>query len=150
MGREEPAISMDASTGKILWTKHSEIQQVNLKQFVNDQPLKDGDQILFNVKDLGSCEIYPQTLSHSPNGRWEDFSRMFSIYSNCRFVAVCGGGEYIVYTALSLRYKNYGSATEFVWSNDSSEYAIWDGNVVKIFKDFKEIKAFKPDVAVEG
>ena len=30
LGREEPAISMDAA-GKIIWAKHSEMQQVNLK-----------------------------------------------------------------------------------------------------------------------
>lgn len=31
IGREEPAISMDISGGKIIWAKHSEMQQVNLK-----------------------------------------------------------------------------------------------------------------------
>ena len=30
LGREEPALSMDSS-GKIIWAKHSEIQQANLK-----------------------------------------------------------------------------------------------------------------------
>jgi len=30
LGREEPAMSMD-SNGKIIWAKHSEIQQANLK-----------------------------------------------------------------------------------------------------------------------
>ena len=29
---------------------------------------------------------------------------------------------------------------EFVWSQDSSEYAVRDGNVVKLFKNFKEKK----------
>lgn len=31
VGREEPAISMDVNGGKIIWAKHSEMQQVNLK-----------------------------------------------------------------------------------------------------------------------
>lgn len=30
LGREEPAMSMDAN-GKIIWAKHSEVQQANLK-----------------------------------------------------------------------------------------------------------------------
>lgn len=30
LGREEPAMSMDMN-GKIIWAKHSEIQQANLK-----------------------------------------------------------------------------------------------------------------------
>ncbi|CAF3572477.1 unnamed protein product [Adineta steineri] len=135
LGREEPAMSMDASTGKIVWAKHCEIQQVNLKQLSSDQQLKDGEKVPLNVKEMGSCEIYPQTLSHSPNGR---------------FVVVCGDGEYIIYTAITLRNKSYGSAMEFVWSQDSSEYAIRDGNMVKIFKNFKEKKTFKPEAGAEG
>lgn len=31
VGREEPAMSMDVNGGKIVWAKHSEMQQVNLK-----------------------------------------------------------------------------------------------------------------------
>nr|ACD37566.1 beta prime coatomer protein complex subunit [Philodina roseola] len=135
LGREEPAMSMDASTGKIVWAKHSEIQQVNLKQLSSDQELKDGEKVPLSVKDMGSCEIYPQTLSHSPNGR---------------FVVVCGDGEFIIYTAITLRNKSYGNAMEFVWSQDSSEYAIRDGNLVKIFKNFKEKKTFKPENGAEG
>ena len=39
-----------------------------------------------------------------------------------RFVVVCGDGEYIIYTAMALRNKSFGSAQEFVWAHDSSEY----------------------------
>jgi coatomer subunit beta' len=42
------------------------------------------------VKDMGSCEVYPQKLEHSPNGR---------------YVVACGGGEWIIYTATALRNK---------------------------------------------
>lgn len=31
IGREEPAISMDVNGGKIVWARHSELQQANLK-----------------------------------------------------------------------------------------------------------------------
>ena len=67
-----------------------------------------------------------------------------------RFIVVCGDGEYIIYTAITLRNKSYGSAMEFVWSQDSSEYAVRDGNIVKLFKNFKEKKPFKPEAGVEG
>lgn len=60
------------------------------------------------VKDLGSCDLYPQSLVHNPNGR---------------FVTVCGDGEYIIYTALAWRNKSFGSALEFVWGEDSNVYA---------------------------
>ncbi|NXV89352.1 COPB2 protein, partial [Calonectris borealis] len=67
------------------------------------------------------------------------------------FVVVCGDGEYIIYTAMALRNKSFGSAQEFVWAHDSSEYAIRESNsVVKIFKNFKEKKSFKPDFGAEG
>ncbi|XP_025082597.1 coatomer subunit beta'-like isoform X1 [Pomacea canaliculata] len=134
LGREEPAMSMDSS-GKIIWAKHSEIQQANIKA-IGDQEIKDGERLPLAVKDMGSCEVYPQTIQHNPNGR---------------FVVVCGDGEYIIYTAMALRNKSFGSAQEFVWSNDSSIYAIREGSSsVKIFKNFKEQKSFKPDFGAEG
>uniref|UniRef100_A0A8C2Z3R4 Coatomer subunit beta' n=1 Tax=Cyclopterus lumpus TaxID=8103 RepID=A0A8C2Z3R4_CYCLU len=134
VGREEPAMSMDTN-GKIIWAKHSEIQQANLNA-MGDAEIKDGERLPLAVKDMGSCEIYPQTIQHNPNGR---------------FVVVCGDGEYIIYTAMALRNKSFGSAQEFAWAHDSSEYAIRESNsIVKIFKNFKEKKSFKPDFGAEG
>lgn len=134
LGREEPAMSMDSS-GKIIWAKHSELQQANLKA-MTDADIKDGERLPLVVKDMGSCEIYPQTISHNPNGR---------------FVVVCGDGEYIIYTAMALRNKSFGSAQEFVWALDSSEYAVRESSTsVKIFKNFKEKKVFKPEYGAEA
>jgi coatomer subunit beta' len=134
LGREEPAMSMDSS-GKIIWAKHSEIQQANLKN-LTEVEVKDGERLPLVIKDMGSCEIYPQTISHNPNGR---------------FVVVCGDGEYIIYTAMALRNKAFGSALEFVWAADSSEYAVREGtSKIKLFKNFKEKKSFKPDLGAEG
>ncbi|XP_055929433.1 coatomer subunit beta'-like isoform X2 [Argiope bruennichi] len=134
VGREEPAMSMDSS-GKIIWAKHSEIQQANLKAMV-DADIKDGERLPLIVKDMGSCEVYPQTISHNPNGR---------------FVVVCGDGEYIIYTAMALRNKSFGSAQEFVWALDSSEYAVRESSTsIKIFKNFKEKKTFKPEYGAEA
>lgn len=71
--------------------------------------IRDGERLPVATKDMGACEIYPQSIQHNPNGR---------------FVVVCGDGEYIIYTAMALRNKAFGSAQEFVWAQDSSEYAI--------------------------
>nr|CAG4648502.1 EOG090X01FO [Polyphemus pediculus] len=134
LGREEPAMSMDQS-GKIIWAKHSEIQQANLKA-LPDSEIKDGDRLSLAIKDMGACEIYPQTVAHNPNGR---------------FVVVCGDGEYIIYTAMALRNKAFGSGLEFVWAVDSSEYAVRESvSSIKVFKNFKEKKQFKPDMPAEG
>ncbi|KAG0715759.1 Coatomer subunit beta' [Chionoecetes opilio] len=67
IGREEPAMSMDVS-GKIVWAKHSEIQQANLKA-MGEAEYQDGERLPLAVKDLGACDIYPQTIAHNPNGR---------------------------------------------------------------------------------
>jgi coatomer subunit beta' len=92
------------SAGKIIWAKHNEIQTALIQ---NVESFKDGERITLPVKDLGHCEVYPQALKHSPNGR---------------FAVVCGDGEFIIYTALSWRNKSFGSALEFVWALDSNEY----------------------------
>jgi len=134
LGREEPAMSMDAG-GKIIWAKHSELQQASLKAIEKDE-IADGERLPLQVKDMGSCEVYPQTVQHNPNGR---------------FVVVCGDGEYIIYTAMALRNKSFGSAQEFVWAADSSEYAVRESSSsIKLFKNFKEKKTFKPEFGAEN
>ncbi|KND92284.1 Coatomer subunit beta' [Tolypocladium ophioglossoides CBS 100239] len=110
LGREEPAVSMDPS-GKLIWARHNEV---------------DNDPISLPTKDLGTCEVYPQTLIHSPNGR---------------FVAVCGDGEYIIYTALAWRNKAFGSALDFAWASkeNSNDFAIRESPTsVKVYKNFVE------------
>lgn len=123
MGREEPAASMDGS-GKLIWSRHTEILSTVVKP--SDATLKDGSPMTLPSKDLGNCEIYPQLLSHSPNGR---------------FVAVCGDGEYILYTALAWRNKAFGKALDFAWGSkaNGNDYAIRESShTVKLFKNFKE------------
>ncbi|SLM39699.1 copi vesicle coat beta [Lasallia pustulata] len=123
MGREEPAVSMDNS-GKLIWARHSEILSSVIKG--GDLTLKDGAPLSLPSKDLGNCEIYPQTLTHSPNGR---------------FVSVCGDGEYIIYTALAWRNKAFGQALDFAWGSkdNSNDYAIRESSMsIRIFRNFKE------------
>lgn len=132
LGREEPAVSMDGS-GKVIWARHNEVQQANLSKVTEE--LKDGEIISLSAKDMGSCEIYPQSLSHTPNGR---------------FVVVCGDGEYIIHTALNFRNKSFGQALDFAWS-PSGEYSIRENSSkVKIFKNFKERAQLKLDFSAEG
>ncbi|XP_030377041.1 coatomer subunit beta' [Scaptodrosophila lebanonensis] len=136
VGREEPAMSMDITGGKIIWAKHSEMQQVNLKTIADGTEIKDGERLPVAVKDMGACEIYPQTIAHNPNGR---------------FVVVCGDGEYIIYTSMALRNKAFGSAQEFVWALESNEYAIRENSgSVRLFRNFKERKSFTPEYGAES
>ena len=133
LGREEPAMSMDNS-GKIVWAKHSELQQANLRNLADREGIKDGAKLPLQVKDMGTCEIYPQSISHNPNGK---------------FLVVCGDGQYIIHTALTLRNKAFGNAQDFVWSSDPSMYAIRDGQV-KIYNNGELYKQFKPDFGCDN
>jgi coatomer subunit beta' len=88
--------------------------------------IKDNEPLSLPTKDLGSCENYPQSLTHSPNGR---------------FVTVCGDGEYIIYTALAWRNKAFGSALDFVWAgkDNSNDCAIREiPNSVGLFWNFEK------------
>ena len=135
VGREEPVVSMDQS-GKIMWAKHNEIHTVNIKSLPADVEIADGERVPLAVKDLGSCDLYPQSLKHNPNGR---------------FVAVCGDGEYIIYTAVAWRNKSYGNALEFVWGMDSNDSAFREStSCVKVLKNFNEKHVIRPAFAAEA
>ena len=135
VGREEPVVSMDTS-GKVIWARHSEIQSVNIRSLGDSVEETDGERLPLATKDLGASEMYPQSLVHSPNGR---------------FVAVCGDGEYVIYTALAWRNKSFGSALEFAWGEDSNTYAVRESaGIIKVFKNFKEALTIKLPFAAEG
>ncbi|KAF3022096.1 hypothetical protein E8E14_013700 [Neopestalotiopsis sp. 37M] len=123
LGKEEPSVSMDGS-GKIIWARHNEVLSSVIRG--GDASIKDNTPITLPTKELGTCEIFPTTLVHSPNGR---------------FVAVCGDNEYIIYTALAWRNKAFGSALDFVWASkdNSNDFAIRESPTsVKVFKNFVE------------
>jgi len=135
LGSDDPVASMD-STGKIVFAKNNEIQTANVRGLVKDgeDGLPDGERLPILTRDLGSCELYPQMLQHNCNGR---------------FIAVCGDGEFIIYTSQALRNKAFGQALDFVWSGTGTgDYAIRESiSRVKIFKNFKEKTTIKPNVA---
>lgn len=126
MGNEEPLYSMD-SNNKLIYAKNSEVYQSILKPNITEG-LKDGDTLPLQQRELGSIELYPQSLTHSPNGR---------------YVAVVGDGEYIIYTALAWRSKTYGKALELAWNthdlSNNCSFAIRESPLsVKIFNNFQE------------
>ena len=134
IGREDPVCSMDSS-GKVLYAKANEVFTANVKT-ASGGDLVDGERIPLAVKELGSTEIFPQSMTHNTNGR---------------FVVVCGDGEHIIYTALNLRNKAFGSALDFVWSCDKDEYAVREStSKIKVYKNFKERTSFETAMAAEG
>lgn len=125
LGREEPSVSMDHS-GKIVYAKNTEILTANVQALNADEQnnITDGQKLVLPIRDLGTTEVYPQSLQHSPNGR---------------FVTVVGDGEYIIYTSLAWRNKAFGSGTSFAWATDSNTYAVQESKSrIKVYRSFKE------------
>jgi coatomer subunit beta' len=52
VGREEPAVSMDASGGKIIWARHSEVQQANLKAMGEGTEIKETFALLESLRHM--------------------------------------------------------------------------------------------------
>lgn len=126
LGNEEPMFSMDGN-GKLIYAKNSEVFQTLIRPTSTDG-LKDGEVLPLQQKELGTIELYPQSLAHSPNGR---------------YAAVCGDGEYLVYTALAWRAKSFGKALGFAWNthdfSNATTFAVRESRMsVKIFKNFNE------------
>ena len=134
LGNEDPLASMDAS-GKIILARHNEISLVDLNKMEGSP--SDGERLSIPSKELDVCEIYPQSLMHNSNGR---------------FAVVTGDGEYIIYTALAWRKKSFGNALDFVWATDPTvEYAVRESPMcIKLFKNFKETRSFKPPFAADA
>lgn len=134
LGQEEPVMSMDNS-GNVVWVDNHDIRATNVRAAGKGVDLEDGESMNIQQKDLGSCEIYPQYLEHSPNGR---------------NICLCGDGEYTIYMARTLRNVSFGNAIQFAWSRDSRVFATRETNsVIRIFRQGKEIKNFRPSFAVE-
>ena len=133
LGSDEPVASMDPS-GKLVFASNNEIKAANLRGLVEKNGINDGEHLPLIPRDMGSCELYPNTLRHNCNGR---------------FISVCGDGEFIIYTSQALRNKAFGSALDFVWSGSGTgDYAIRESiSKIKIFKNFKELHSFKPNTA---
>ena len=135
LGSDDPVASMD-STGKVVWASNNEVKTTSVKGVVGsgEDALPDGERLSVVPRDLGSCELYPQMLQHNCNGR---------------FVAVCGDGEFIIYTSQALRNKAFGQALDFVWSgSETGDYCIRESiNSIKIFKNFKESQTIVPATA---
>jgi coatomer subunit beta' len=135
LGSDDPVASMD-TTGKVVWSMNNEIKTATVKGIVGvgDEALPDGERLPVVARDMGSCELFPQMLKHNCNGR---------------FIAVCGDGEFIIYTAQALRNKAFGQALDFVWSGSGTgDYAIRETlNRVKLYKNFKEAQTIIPATA---
>ena len=136
-GRDDPAASMDA-TGKLVWARGADVCGASVRA-LGEEALagaEDGDRLPLAAKDVGACDCYPSTLTHSPNGR---------------FVAAVGDGEYVIYTALAWRSKAYGPGLDVAWRDDSAGYGVRTSpTAVTLFHQFKEAGTLRLPYACDG
>ena len=133
LGSDEPLCSM-TSTGYIIWVKNNEINSANLR--VNEAEVQDGEAINLIIKETETCEFFPQFIKFSPNGR---------------VFALCGDGDYVIKSSRAFRSQGYGSSQEFAWSSSSvGDYAIRNGNTVKVLRENEEKVAYRAPFNVEG
>ncbi|CAR30176.1 coatomer subunit beta' [Lachancea thermotolerans CBS 6340] len=128
-GNDDPKLSLDP-VGKLVWCggKNASATDVFTAAIRGTEGADDGEPLPLQTKELGNVDVFPQSLKHSPNGR---------------FVTVVGDGEYIVYTALAWRNKAFGKCHDFVWGPDSNSYALIDeSGHVKFHKNFKELTSW--------
>jgi coatomer subunit beta' len=116
----------------------SDIQTCNLK--LAQKEAKDGDIIKVNVKELGRCETYAQSMRFAPSGR---------------YFSVCGDTDFVVYSFPKFANAAFGNGSDLVWSSlnpGQNMFAIkCEGkDMIKIYKNMSEFKAFHTGFTIEG
>ena len=96
--------------------------------------MKDAEIINYHPKPLGSTELFPLSIKLSPNGK---------------YFAIVSEKEFVVSTTSVYRSTCVGNGTDLAW-NEGSDFAVKDGNVVRIYKEFKEFKSFKPGFSFDA
>ena len=129
LGNDVPTMSLDP-VGKLVWSggKNASASDIFTAAIRGNEIAEEGEPLPLQIKELGTVDIFPQSLHHSPNGR---------------FVTVVGDDEYVIYTALAWRNKSFGKCRDFVWGPDSNSYAlINESGTVSFYKNFKEVTSW--------
>ncbi|CCC69986.1 hypothetical protein NCAS_0D04050 [Naumovozyma castellii] len=130
LGNDVPTLSLDP-VGKLVWSggKNATASDIFTAVIRGNEQVEEGEPLSLQTKELGSVDVFPQSLAHSPNGR---------------FVTVVGDGEFVIYTALAWRNKAFGKCFDFVWGPDSNSYAlINEFRQVEYYKNFKKVSSWQ-------
>lgn len=89
--------------------------------------MADGEKVPISTKELGTAEIYPTYLRHSPN------SHHFGL---------CNRREFTVIKTSSFKTVVSGSGTNLVWNNDT-DFAVLDNEVITLYHNFEKYDSIK-------
>lgn len=115
LGRGDPCASLDTVQGRLVWSRArgsgsasghgNEILTGMVRLLdVEGRPVRipaDAEVIPLTPKELGTSDVFPQNLLHSPDGR---------------LVAVWGDGEYVIYSTIGWRNRAFGKGQEVAWA----------------------------------
>ena len=105
LGSEAPVMALDGN-GHLMLSDNGDLRTALLQNLRCEEET----ELPVAFRDLGRSELFPQSLTYSPNGR---------------FMLLCGDGEYAISTTRVLRSKCYGAALEAVWSAEGNgDYAV--------------------------
>jgi coatomer subunit beta' len=107
------------------------LKALNVK---DENAIKDGEKISLLIKDLGTCDLYPTAVKHSPNGH------VFALYND---------SEYIIYRTQNFINSGYGTGTDLVWSING-DFAVRDKYSIVLYKNNNvQYESIKPEYIVE-
>lgn len=115
LGRGDPCASLDPVQGRLVWSRArgsgsggshgNEILTGMVRLLdVEGRPIRapaDSEVIPLTPKELGTSDVFPQNLLHSPDGR---------------LVAVWGDEEYVIYSTIGWRNRAFGKGVEIAWA----------------------------------
>lgn len=132
IGQETPLFSF--TKGKLILCKNSAFFTSNLKAVLTKN-LKDFESIKPEQKEIGSTDLFPKDLQHSPNGQ---------------YFFVTDGTEYAIHKAQTGKQTTFGNCDGIVWSPQNN-LCVMDGNhKVKIVSPSgEEINSLELDFYVE-
>lgn len=121
LGETKPIYSMDVN-GKAIIVDGNDLQRVDMKSIGAD--IGDGEHVPVTLRDVGSVETRPSSISHNGNGQ---------------FICTLTPQDYTIISSLSLRQKAYGKCNAFVWGPDNNSYATLEGPMtVVLYQGFKK------------
>jgi coatomer subunit beta' len=111
--------------GRAYWAQHNDICSTNLGQV---EPGPDGEVDVVR-REVSTSEFYPSSISFSITGR---------------FVAVTGGDEFSIFSALAWRVKGFGEGGELAWGPGDAYAVRVSGGSLAIHRGFGAAVDFAP------
>jgi coatomer subunit beta' len=109
IGQETPLFSF--TKGKLILCKNSAFFTSNLKAVLTKN-LKDFEAIKLEKKEIGSTDLFPKDLQHSPNGQ---------------YFFVTDGNEFAIHKSQTGKQTTFGTCDGIVWSPQNN-LCVMDGN----------------------